>query len=183
MYTARHLKCSSPIENAYNSSTIAKKVQNTKVVFGKSTEPSRSKEGVSRKATVTITPSGHEEKIDFPTDQFSRDQKIESLTQRSQNRKSCNANAVVRKRQSTLSFSIKNKKCKAEEGSVESSDEGDTQREDEVYTICDKEDPPGDAKIVKWIDRDVCHAWCHLSCAKQNDSGWRNIRRKSWVCQ
>ena len=160
-----------------------KKVQNTKVVFGRSTEPSRSKEGVSRKATVTITPSGHEEKIDFPTDQFSRDQKIESLTQRSQNRKSCNANAVVRKRQSTLSFSIKNKKFKAEEVSVENSDEGDTQREDEVCTICDKEDPPGHAKIVKWIDRDVCHAWYHLSCAKQNDFGWRNIRRKSWVCQ
>ena len=51
-------------------------MQNTKVVFGKSTEPSRSKEGVSRKATVTITPSGHEEKIAFYTDQ-----KIESLTQ------------------------------------------------------------------------------------------------------
>ena len=44
LYTARHLKCCSPIENAYNSSTISKKVQNTNVVFGKSTEPSQSKE-------------------------------------------------------------------------------------------------------------------------------------------
>ena len=101
----------------------------------------------------------------------------------SQGRKSGNTNAVVRKGQSTLSFSIKNKKCKTEEDSVESSDEGETQREDELCTICDEEDPPGHAKIVKWIDCDVCHAWCHLSCAKQNDSGWRNIRRKSWVCQ
>ena len=40
---------------------------------------------------------------------------------------------------------------------MESSDEGDTQQEDEVCTICDKEDPPGHAKIVKWIDCDICH--------------------------
>ena len=97
-------------------------MQNTKVVFGKSTEPSQSKEGVSRKVAVTITPSAHEEKIDFSADQFSTDQKTESLTQQSQSRKSGNANALMRKRQSTLSFSIKNKKCKTEEDSVESSD-------------------------------------------------------------
>ena len=105
------------------------------------------------------------------------------MTHQSQSCKSGNANAVVRKRQSTVSFSIKNKKCKTEEDLVESSDEGDTQREDEVCKICDEEDPPGHAKIMKWIDCDVCHVWCHLSCAKQNDSGWKNISRKSWVCQ
>ena len=121
LYTAHHLKCSSPIENAYNlstspiesaynSSTILKKVQNTKVIFGKSTETSQSKERVGKKVTITIILSVHEEKIDFSTDQFSSDQKIESLIPQSQGCKSGNTNAVVRKRQSTLSFSIKNKK-------------------------------------------------------------------------
>ena len=95
-YTTHHLKCSSPIENAYNLSNISKKVQNTKVVFGKSTEPSQSKEGVSKKVTITIKLSAHEEKIDFSTDQFSTDQKIESLSRQSQSFKSGNANAVVR---------------------------------------------------------------------------------------
>ena len=108
IYTAHHLKCSSPIENAYNSSTISKKVQNTKAVFGKPTEPPQSKERVSKKVTIIIEPSAHEEKIDFSTDQFATDQKIESLTPQGQSRKSGNANAVVRKRQSTLSFRIKN---------------------------------------------------------------------------
>ena len=65
-------------------------MQNTKVVFGKSTEPSQSKEGVSKKVTIT------KEKIDFSTDQFSTDQKIESLSRQSQSFKSGNANAVVR---------------------------------------------------------------------------------------
>ena len=84
----------------------------------------------------------------------------------SQGRKSGNTNAVVRKRQSTLSFSIKNKKRKTEEDSVKSSYEGKMQRQDELCTICDKEDPPGHAEIGKWIDCDVCHSWCHLSLCK-----------------
>ena len=57
------------------------------------------------------------------------------MTPQSQSRKTSNVNAVVTKRQNTLSFIIKNKKRKTEADTVKSSDERGIQQEDEVCTI------------------------------------------------
>lgn len=52
---------------------------------------------------------------------------------------------------------------------------------DDVCGVCSKEDPPGRARTVTWVDCDKCHLWAHLVCAKS--AGWINIHRNSWLCQ
>jgi len=56
---------------------------------------------------------------------------------------------------------------------VESSSKEDT------CIICGEEDPPGTSKKVQWVDCDICRRWAHLRCAT---GIWKNIRRKNWEC-
>ena len=53
--------------------------------------------------------------------------------------------------------------------------------EQEDCVICKQEDPPESSKLVNWIDCDECHNWAHLSCAKKEEDGWRNIRKKKLI--
>ena len=52
--------------------------------------------------------------------------------------------------------------------------------DEESCVICQKEEDSGRSHKVRWIDCDVCQSWAHEKCAQK--AGWRNVRRKSWLC-
>ena len=53
----------------------------------------------------------------------------------------------------------------------------------DLCVLCNDEDPPGKERFVAWIDCDMCHVWSHRKCAIDENSDWKNIRRKSWLCK
>ena len=77
--------------------------------------------------------------------------------------------------QAKIYFAVLSKKRRntASENSVQEPNE-------ELCSICGKEDPPGACRNVVWIDCDICNAWAHTICAKNH--GWLNIRKSSWLC-
>jgi len=50
-----------------------------------------------------------------------------------------------------------------------------------LCTICNEEDPPGNRKVVYWESCDSCSCWAHLKCAKAS-AEWCNVTRESWLC-
>ena len=37
-------------------------------------------------------------------------------------------------------------------------------------------------KMIEWVGCDICYVSGHSTCAKNEESHWKNIRRKSWLC-
>ena len=48
----------------------------------------------------------------------------------------------------------------------------------ELYSICNNDHPPGEARKIQWTDCDVCNKCAHEVCVF--DSSWQNIRKNSW---
>ena len=163
LYAARHLNCASPVENAYHSSKIGK--QTTLI---KEATSERSDGVISAvNSAVDHTKSTVNSSIDFSLKTL----KIETSS---------------RKRQTSLDgclVVVKKKEKREAETELVRNESNKRKSEEENCIICKQEDPPGSSKLIKWVDCDEFHDWAHLSCAKKEEDGWRNICRNSWFCK
>ena len=144
LYTARHISCSSAIENAYLSSAFRKRLEDgvTNQSFTNNEAANGQSSAVNFVVEIKGTPPPEKQKYQL---------KLTSW-------------------------------AKANEGSTTKSVNLKRKGNDDLCRICGADEPPGKTKIIEWVDCDICHAWGHSTCAKNEESNWKNIRRKSWLC-
>ena len=68
---------------------------------------------------------------------------------------------------------------KANEGSATKSANLKRKRNDDLCRIDGADEPPGQTKVIEWVDCDIRHARGHSTCAKNEESNWKNIRQRS----